>query len=202
MNANKILIVDDHSLLVDSLKMALESKKYEIVGTVKDAELSLVYCQRLQPNLVIMDVLTENNSDGIKACENIKTKYPNIRVLVMTGFNETSFILRAQKAKADGFIYKDKPLSEIIEQIELCLVGKGTFPEYDMPEEIHLTPRELDVLNEICAGKTRKEIAKALFVSEDTVKSHIANLFIKTKTTSKAELAIYAISNGLVSKQK
>ncbi len=199
----KVLIVEDHDILAESLKGMLIDK-YDVVGMVKDSKLTFLYCQKFKPDLVLMDILTANNSSGIDACSDIKNKFPNIKVLFITGFDGIGYIKRAQEALADGYITKDKSKDEILNAIDLVMNGEKVFPlvgDLDGSED-ELTEKEKEVLYYVCEGLTRQEIAKKMIISEATVKTHLSNIFSKTNTRNRTELAIYAVTNGYVKKNK
>ncbi len=195
----KVLIVEDHDILAESLKSILKDE-YEVVGVVKDAKLTFLYCQKFNPDLVLMDILTANNSSGIDACYDIKEKFESIKVLFITGFDGVGYIKRGMDAKGDGYITKDKSKEEILDAISRVLKGEKVFPfvNTDDVSEVGLTSKEQEVLFYVCEGLTRTEIAEKLFISEATVKTHLGNLFFKTNTRNRTELAIYAVTNGYV----
>ena len=172
----KILIVEDHDILAESLKAMLVDD-YDVVGSVRDAKLSTLYCQKLMPDLVLMDVLTANNSDGIDACMELKNKFKNIKVLIVTGFDGVGYIKRAYEAGADGYITKDSNKEDILQAIKNVIDGNGQFPIINDnidKEAIELTSKETEVLFYVCEGLTRSEIAEVLCVSEATIKTHLA----------------------------
>lgn len=199
----KVLIVEDHDILAESLKGMLVDK-YDVVGMVKDSKLTFLYCQKFKPDLVLMDILTANNSSGIDACNDIKEKFPNIKVLFITGFDGIGYIKRAQEAHADGYITKDRSKDEILGAIEAVMNNQKVFPQVGdiANDEDELTEKEKEVLYYVCEGLTRQEIAKKMIISEATVKTHLSNIFSKTNTRNRTELAIYAVTNGYVKKNK
>ena len=195
----KVLIVEDHDILAESLKNIL-TDEYEVVGVVKDAKLTFLYCQKFMPDLILMDILTANNSSGIDACFDIKEKFGSIKVLFITGFDGAGYIKRGIEAKGDGYITKDKSKEEILDAIKRVMAGEKVFPfvESEDDDEVGLTSKEQEVLFYVCEGLTRGEIAEKMFISEATVKTHLGNLFFKTNTRNRTELAIYAVTNGYV----
>lgn len=195
----KVLIVEDHDILAESLKTIL-TDDFEVVGVVKDAKLTFLYCQKFKPDLILMDILTANNSSGIDACSDIKEKFENIKILFITGFDGAGYIKRGIEAKGDGYITKDKSKDEILSAINKVMNGEKVFPIIDSQKEDTqgLTSKEQEVLFYVCEGLTRGEIAEKMFISEATVKTHLGNLFFKTNTRNRTELAIYAVTNGYV----
>lgn len=199
----KVLIVDDHESMIDSLSFALtRSNEFEVVGSLKSAEHAELYCQKLKPHLVLMDVCTERGASGLEATSVIRDKFPEIKVVVMTGFDEITYIPRAKEVGAHAFVFKSKSLDYFVEVAKGVLQGKIFFPEsktvpISMGEE-PLTEREIEILRLLCKHMTNKEIAEELFISEHTVKYHKSNMLAKTGFKKTIDLAFYMISNGLI----
>ena len=202
----KILIVEDQHIMRDALKEALSlTDGFEIIASLSDASLAPVTCEKLHPDLCLMDICTENDSSGIDACRDIKKTFPSIRGIMMTGRSELSFVERSKQAGADAFIYKDMPLSDLVSTINQVLNGYTTFPgtircaDPDFRYDIScLTDREKDILKMICLGMTRSEIAEELCIKDSSVKTHFSNILSKTGFSSISKLAIYSLSNGYI----
>ena len=199
----KILIVDDHESMRDSLTAIFEkAKNFTVIGGISSAAFALAYCDKLQPDLVMMDVCTENGASGLEVTKLIKENYPDIKIIVMTAFNEISYAPRAKEAGANAFIYKSRSLNFFVETAKKVLNGETYFPEpktIPIPKgEAPLTGREMEVLRLLCKHMTSKEIAEELFISENTVKYHKANMLAKTGFLKTVDLAFYMISNGWI----
>ena len=199
----KVLIVEDHESMCDAITSAFtNTKRYEIVGSVASADFAILYCEKLKPDLVLMDVCTDGGASGLTATQQVKAQFPKIKVIIMTAFDELSYIPRAKAAKADGFIYKSKSLNFFIEIADRVMRGETYFPEkkiVPVPKgEIPLTDREMEVLRLICKHMTNKEIAEELFITENTVKYHKANMLAKTGFSKSIDLAFYMITNGWI----
>ena len=148
-----------------------------------------------------MDICTENNSSGLQATKEIKQHLPHIKVIIMTAMPEITFVNRAIEAKADSFIYKNIDLTTLVIAIKNTLEGYSIFPTKSIPKlpnDAELTPKELEILRLICEAKSRKEIAKILYLSEGTIKAYISTILQKTGYDSISKLAIYALSNGYI----
>ena len=198
-----ILIVEDHESMGDAITSAFTATgRYAIVGTVPSAGLADVFCEKLHPDLVLMDVCTEGGFSGISETEQLKKKFPEIKVIIMTGFDELSYVPRAKAANADGFIYKSKSLNFFIETADRIMAGETYFPEpktVPVPKgEVPLTNREMEVLRLMCRHMTNKEIAEELFISENTARYHKANMLDKTGFAKSMDLAFYMISKGWI----
>ena len=199
----KVLIVDDHESMCDSLFNALtNTDDFLVVGTLKNALHAELYCMKLKPDLVLMDVCTEGGASGLDATKIILEKYPQMKIIVMSGFDEITYAPRAKEAGAHAFIYKSKSLDYFVEVAKGVMEGKQFFPE---PKTIHttigeapLTDREMEVLSLMCKHMTNKEIAEELFISESTVKYHKSNMLAKTGFEKAIDLAFYMILNGLI----
>lgn len=199
----KVLIVEDHASMRESLTMALKaSGDFSVVGEVPNADYALDFCKHLHPQLVLIDVCTEGGASGLKAVEDIHRMYEEIKIIVMTAFDEVTYISRAKAAGAAGFIYKSRSLNDFLEVARLVMAGGSSFPEpktIPMPQgEAPLTDREMEVLRLMCKHMTTKEIARELFISENTVKYHKMNMLGKTGFSKAVDLAFYMISNGWI----
>lgn len=200
---NKVLIVDDHESMCDSLSQALTStNNFIVVGTLKSADHAELYCMKLKPDLVLMDVCTEGGASGLEATKIIRKKYPDIKVIVMSGFDEITYAPRAREADAQAFVFKSKSLDYFVEIAQGVMQGGSFFPEPKIIPtamgEAPLTEREMEVLRLLCKHMTNKEIAEELFITEHTVKYHKSNMLAKTGFKKAVDLAFYMISNGLI----
>ena len=198
-----ILIVEDHESMREAITAAFTATgRYQILGEVSSANFSELFCQELHPDLVLMDVCTEGGASGLTAAETLKKKFPQIKVIVMTGFDELSYVPRARTAGADGFVYKSKSLQFFVDTADRIMAGETCFPEQKavpLPEgEIPLSDREMEVLRLMCKHMSNKEIADELFITESTVRYHKANMLAKTGFSKSIDLAFYMISNGFI----
>lgn len=198
-----VLIVEDHVSMRESLTTALTAAgDFSVVGEVPNADYALDFCKHLHPELVLMDVCTEGGASGLKAVEAIRKTDPEVKIIVMTAFDEITYIPRARAAGANGFIYKSRSLHGFLEVARTVMAGGSSFPEprtIPMPQgEAPLTDREMEVLRLMCRHMTNKEIAQELFISENTVKYHKMNMLGKTGFSKAVDLAFYMISNGWI----
>lgn len=201
----RAVIVDDHAILRDSFASAFRGAGYDVIGELSDAAEVPAFCRDNHPDLAVMDVCTENGSSGLDAAEEIIKTMPEDarpKLIMMSGFDEISYVPRARSVGADAFVYKTKSMDWFLEVTRRVLDGEKCFPEpVTIPlldGETPLTDREMEVMRCVCRYMPRAEIAKELFISENTVKFHIKNMLRKTGTSSVAELAILMISNGWI----
>ncbi|MEA4911955.1 MAG: response regulator transcription factor [Oscillospiraceae bacterium] len=198
-----VFIVDDHESMRETLSRAFsDAGDFMVVGETPSAALALAYCEKLRPDLVLMDVCTEGNASGLAATREIRDKLPEVKVVVMTAFNEISYLPRAKEAGANGFVYKSRSLAFFLETARAVMNGESVFPQaktIPMPTgEAPLTDREMEILRLLCRHMTNKEIGAELFISENTVKYHKANMLAKTGFDSAVDLAFYMITNGWI----
>jgi len=152
-----------------------------------------------------LDVCTEEGASGLDATKTIRQKFPEIKIVVMSGFDEITYAPRAKEAGAHAFVFKSKSLDFFSEVAHGVMRGKTYHPKakkIPMPMgEAPLTEREMEVLRLLCKHMTGKEIAEELFISENTVKYHKANMLAKTGFKKAVDLAFYMISKGWINPQ-
>ncbi|MCL2105518.1 MAG: response regulator transcription factor [Oscillospiraceae bacterium] len=200
---HKVLIIDDHEFICDSLSHALTGTGiFTVAGMLPSAAGAALYCERLRPDLVLMDVCTEGGVSGLDAAKALREKFPGVKVIVMSGFDEITYAPRAKEAGAHAFVLKSKSLGFFMEVARNVMQGETYFPEaktIPMPMgEAPLTRRELEVLRLICKHLSSKDIAEELFISESTVKYHKINMLAKTGFKKTVDLAFHMISNGWI----
>ncbi len=199
----KLLLIDDHQLILDSFSSIINMHKDIIlVEMLTDASKALAACREHRPDVVLTDVRTENDSSGIDATKKIKKYFPKIHVIVMSGFDEISYIPSAKEAGADAFLSKARPIEEFIGMIKKVMVGEGTFPSpIQIPTaegQSAYSSRELEILRLLCKAYKREEIATELSISLGTVKRHIENMLTKSECKTTMELAVYVTRKGWI----
>lgn len=198
----RVIIVEDQAMLRESLALAIGTQDdMEVVGCYSDAVDVIEGVSRLHPDLVLMDVCTEHDSSGIVAAAKLKENDPTVKVVIMTGMPEVTFIQQAHDAGADSFIYKNVGTNELLAVIRSTLQGYSTFPLSRSARDdalSELTPEEIAILRLVCENKSRKEIASGMFLSEGTVKRHISEILAKTGYDSIMKLAVHAVSRGYI----
>lgn len=199
----RVLIVDDHMAIRDSFQHLFSTlPDFKVVGDLADANMADFYCERLRPDLVLLDVCTEGEASGLEAAARLRARYPDMKIIVMSGFDEISYCSRAEALGADAFVYKSKSLAFFSEVILDVMNGKRYFPQeknIELPAgEAPFSAREMEVLRLLCQHKSRKEIAEALNISEFTVKRHVSNMLEKSGFSDSVELAFYMILKGWI----
>ncbi len=200
----RILIVDDHKSVLDAFSNIIESEHdMEFVGSSVGTGSVMQLCASLKPDLILTDISMEENDSGIVLTERIKKEFPDIKVVVMSGFDEISYIPGAKKAGADAFMSKSKPIHEFLDTIRAVMQGKVSFPEpIHIPTangEAPFTDRELEMLRLLCQSYSRQEIADEMGIAAGTVKRHMENMLLKSGCKTAMELVVYVIGNGWIS---
>lgn len=209
--AIRVLIVDDHSVVREGLRMFLvRDPDLEVVGEAADGAEALEQARQIRPNVVIMDLLMPV-MDGIAATRMIRCELPETEVLALTSVLESASVVEAIRAGAIGYLLKDTQAAELRTAIKAAAAGQvqlspqasayllGAVRTPELPEP--LTPREMDVLRLLAQGQSNKEIARALHLVEETVKSHVRHILAKLGVASRTQAVLAAIRLGIVSPQ-
>ncbi len=201
----RVLLVEDQPLTAELFCRYLESDETLVLaGKVIAASLAEVYCLKEDIDLVLMDVLTAGNENGLEAAKRIKDKFPAVKILIVTSMPEVSYLQKAKEYGCDGLWYKKDDEADFLSTIHKVLDGKGNFPEASPRIRLglcysdELTERELEVLRYVTGGLTNEEIADKLIISVNTVRNHVASLLLKTGFRNRIELAVRARETGVV----
>ena len=205
MKVKKILIVEDQMLARKYLCSCIEkSTECEVASALTRADAALQRCGEGHIDLVVMDICTENDSDGLDAAEAIKKYYPRIKIVMVTSMLEGRFLDRARKIGADSFWYKDSPSGDLVGVIEGTLSGKSYWPDSTPAVQLGntlscgLSDQELETLRLLCEGQTNAEIAAGMNVAESTVRTYINRMLEKTGYPNRNRLMVAAVSKRLV----
>ena len=212
-DAIRVLLVDDHAVVRERLRnfLALQDG-LEIVGEASDGNEAIEQAQRLEPDVILMDLVMPG-LDGIGAMRQLRARSPASRVIVLTSFLEDERVLPAIQAGAAGYLLKNVAPAELARAIRAALAGEAIIdptaaarlvqaiaddarPRIEEPER--LTRRERDVLELIARGRSNKRIALELGISEKTVKTHVGHLLAKLGVTDRTQAALMAVEEGLV----
>ena len=203
-----ILLVDDQNLIRQGLKALLELEAdLQVVGEAENGQVAIELFAKLQPNVILMDIRMPV-MDGVTATKEICQQFSDAKILVLTTFDDDTYVAAAIKYGAKGYLLKDTPSEEIAAAIravergythlapgimEKVMLGQTTGAEITLPPELaELTPRELEVLKLIAIGDNNREIAQKLYISEGTVKNHVTNLLNCLNLRDRTQAAILA----------
>lgn len=205
----RILVADDHQIVLQGLKTILDREGFEVVGEAADGGEAVSKALQLQPDLVVLDIGMPVMT-GIEAAAEIRKSFPSAKLILLTVHTENRYILEALRSGIRGYVLKSRAAGELIEAIQEVLKGKiylspgisqtvvEAYLQQSAGESESLTRRELQVLQLVAEGKTTKEIATSLSVSVKTADSHRSNIMHKLNMHSVADLVRYAIRRGLV----
>ena len=201
-----VLLVDDHPVVRSGLRAVLEADDLSVVGEASTGEEAIVLAGHLHPDVVLCDLRLGAGIDGVQTTAALRALEPAPAVLILTTFDRDAEILGAIEAGAAGYLLKDVAPDVIIEGI-LRAAGGDMFLAPDLADRVlkgmrnplpKLTEREVEVLRLLATGASNKEMARALFVTEATVKSHIAHIFTKLNVDSRSRAIHLAQETGLI----
>ena len=216
----RVLIADDHALFRRGLEMVLEEEDdIDLVGQASDGTEAVAVAGESLPDVVLMDIRMPKSS-GIEACRGIKEVAPSAKIVILTISDEEEDLFEAIRAGASGYLLKDIPLDEVAEAVRAVhggqslinpsMAGKllsefATLAKRDTEEEEaqhvappKLTDREMEVLKLVARGMNNRDIAKELFISENTVKNHVRNILEKLQIHSRMEAVMIAVRQKLI----
>lgn len=201
----KVMIVDDQFVSRQLFEMYLNSSdKYELVYSLESALFADTFVLKNKIDLVLMDILMNDGSNGLDAAAKIKKNCPDIKIIAVTSMPEVSWIKKARDIGIDSFWYKEVSKETILEVMDRTMAGESVYPDCTPTVRLGLassndfTDRELEVLRIMVTGVSNAAIARKLNISESTVKNHIHNMLEKTGCESRTELAIEARISGIV----
>jgi DNA-binding NarL/FixJ family response regulator len=217
----KILLVDDHAVVLRGLQFFLCTQKdFEIVGEAHNGKEAIEKIEQTRPDVVLMDLVMPE-MDGIEATAYVKRHYPEVKVLVLTSYSDQDYVLPALQAGASGYLLKDMKPDQIVEAIRGAYSGNVQLHP-DVTQKLmtrmtaseptavepksgsaaasmeQMTRREKEVLALIAQGMSNKEIAAALSIAEKTVKTHVSSILSKLNLADRTQAALYAVKHGLV----
>ena len=210
----RLLICDDQVFVCEGLRAILSTDPdIEVVGMAYDGEDALRKAESLRPQIVLMD-LKMPGMNGVQATRQIRERFPEVRILVLTTYDFDEWVFEAIRSGANGYLLKDTPREQLFAAIHGTVEGKsyidpsvaaklleqfsGALPTQASPEITRLlSERELDVLRLIAQGMTNAEIAQRLFLSEGTVKNYVSAIFAKLEVSDRTQATIFALLNGL-----
>ncbi len=205
----RLLLADDHRMLRDTLKRSMLDEGFEVVGEASDGQEAVALALELQPDLVLMDV-TMPEMDGVEATRRIHDEAPDIRVVMLTMHADQDIIAAAIRAGAVGYLVKDCSFEEVAETIRQAMsADTDVSPEVaaTMLAEAQdlsgdgdsvITKREIEVLQLIADGCSTPEVAEKLYISQKTVKNHLASIYAKLDARDRTQAVLQAVRMGIV----
>ena len=201
----RIILVDDQNIIREGLGSLLQAKTdLEVVGEAGNGQEAVQLALKLQPDVVLMDVRMPV-MDGVAATRLLQAQAPDIKILILTTFDDDEYITKAMAYGAKGYLLKDTPSEELATAIRsihkgYTQIGPGLFDKLMVsnshpsppPELAELTPREREVLSLIAQGYNNREIAQTLFISERTVKNHVNSILHRLNLRDRTQAAIWA----------
>jgi two-component system, NarL family, response regulator DevR len=209
----RIIIVDDHEVVRLGLKSILDQyPQYEVVSEAKNANEAIAQVTTFQPDIVLMDIRLPGKS-GIDACEEIKQKYPDVKVIMLTSYAEDEMLFSAIKAGASGYVLKQIDSAGLAKSIEAVARGEASLDpavtqrvfqevrravkDEEAASFSELSQQEKMVLKLVSEGKTNREIAQSLYLGEGTVRNYVSSILSKLSVSNRAEAAAYAVEHNL-----
>ena len=200
-----VMVVEDQAMPRQLFEAFISmSDKYRLVHSIKTADMADIYCDQTQIDLILMDVCTELNSNGLDAAERIKQKHPQIKIIVVTSMPEVSYLERSKAIGVDSFWYKEVSEEPILELMDRTMAGESIYPDktptvsFGNIKSTDLSKREIEVLREVIMGFTNAEIAERLNLSQHTVRDYVQVIMEKTGYRTRTELAVKARETGII----
>lgn len=216
MKQIKILIVDDQTLMRDGLKSVLSLEKdFEVIGTAANGVEAIKLIEKFVPDLVLLDIRMPE-MDGVTCIKNIKKIHPELKVIMLTTFNDEEYIIEALANGASGYFLKDIEMEKLIQSIRDCAEGKTIIPhdvalklaeglsrissnkkKTSEQVDLDLTERELELCTMMVQGFTNKQISMMIHISEGTVRNYISNIYNKIGISDRTQAVLFLREHGI-----
>jgi len=207
MSVVSIAIVDDHRVVARSLKAYLESfPDLKIVGLAASGEELMAHLEEWKPDVVLQDLLLPGGMDGVETTRRITERDPSVKVVALTASTDEARMMGVLRAGAAGYVRKDADPETLLAAVRAVVRGR-TYIDPSVSRQMlgaavpheDLSPRELEVLRHLALGRSNKEVASALSIGEETVKTHVGNVLSKLQVENRAQAIVQALKRGLVS---
>lgn len=207
----KTIIADDHEVVRSGLKTLLAGTEFHVVAEGATGDQAVALADQHHPDLVVLDVRMPEG-DGLQALSRIRQQNPKLPVVMLSGFDNPTYVARALALGASGYLVKTVGRDELLEGLRRVAAGETIWsrdelrrvtgalstPRLDADLDISLTRRELEVLRQMAVGLTNKEIAQLLHISYETVKEHVQHILRKVGVADRTQAAVWAVRHGLV----
>lgn len=206
----RLVLVDDHHVVRRGLRSFLDSfADITVIGEAANGEELLTKVEQWRPDVVVMDLLMPGGITGIETTRRLRILLPQTQVVVLTAYTDEARVIAALRVGAIGYVRKDAAPDLLLSAVRSAALGRtvldpkiaGAVLQELLEQssiEPGLTERELEVLRQLAHGRTNREIAEALVISEETVKTHVGNLLAKLQLAHRTQAALYALKQGLV----
>ncbi len=198
------LIADDHEIVREGLRLSLSrSPHIRVIGEASDGDGAVALAERRRPDVVIMDIRMPG-TDGLEATKRIQATLPGTSVLLFTAYGERSLLSRGLESGARGYLLKDAPNDTLVRAIEKVASGEGYVDPALMPSFLNrdshdlLTPREREILQLLADGMSNGEAATKLFISQETVKSHVRHILAKLEADTRTHAVAIALRESII----
>jgi DNA-binding NarL/FixJ family response regulator len=198
------LIADDHEVVREGLRLSLSrSPHIRVIGEAGDGEAAISLAERRKPDVIIMDIRMPG-MDGLEATKQLHDRVPETSVLLFTAFGERSLLTRGLDAGAKGYLLKEAPNQTLVRAIEKVASGEGYVDPALMPSFLNrdgqdlLTPREREILQLLADGMSNGDVAAKLFISQETVKSHVRHILAKLEADTRTHAVAIALRESII----
>jgi DNA-binding NarL/FixJ family response regulator len=198
------LIVDDHEVVREGLRLSLSRAPHiRVIGEASDGAAAVALAERRRPDVVIMDVRMPG-MDGLEATKIISERAPDVAVLIFTAYSERSLLSRGLESGAKGYILKEAPHQTLLRAIEKVVAGEGYVDPALMPSFLGsrgdemLTTREREILQLLADGMSNADVAARLFISQETVKSHVRHILTKLEADTRTHAVAIALREAII----
>ncbi|MCA0455353.1 MAG: response regulator transcription factor [Chloroflexi bacterium] len=204
----RVMLAEDHKIVRQGTRMYLESMGIEIVGEATTGVEAVKLARELRPDVVVMDIHMPELT-GVEATRRIRHENDQVRVLVLTAYDDPTYVHALLDAGADGFVLKTAEFTELFRALQDVAVGRTAFNAEIMAKAAQygqsnsaliegMTDREIEILSHAARGLTNKQIAKDLFISDRTVQGHLQNIYQKLHVATRTEAVTAAVTRGLI----
>lgn len=202
----KLIICEKQKILLDGLALSLgKEKTFEIAGLVTSSNQILKTLKETDADLILSDIISDEDVDFLDLVKNIRSTYPNVKIVVFTNSPDIIFMENSRKVGVDSFVYKNISTEELISVIKNTYSGYSVYPTSDRVGNMllsNLSKIDISILRLYCNGKEKDEIFSALSLSRSALKSHISQILQKTGFPSMSRITEYAVSVGLIFPEK